>query len=162
MARIRRDVNFRFRLRAMQIPGARHWANNVVSPLHNHAGYVPNLPDVFNQIVIARKETVVHEVMAFDAGEGLRKCRISKSFDRLRIEEEFRSGAFPDTPRARRFDSHLLIIAYQSAIISAHHIATIIFGNDFHEFFPHVSKDPTSPFLIEPFDLYRTTKKDPS
>src|SRR5207247_11131523 len=100
--------------------------------------------------------------MAFDSRERLCKSWIGKPFDRLGIEEEFRSGAFPNTPRARRFDSHLLIVAYQSAIVSAHHIATLIFGNDFYKFFPHVRKDPTCAVLIEPLDLFRTTKKDPS
>src|SRR5947208_11321054 len=98
--------------------------------------------------------------MAFDAREGLRKSWIGKPFDRLGIKEEFRSGAFPDTPRARRFDSHLLIVAYQSAIVSAHHIAPFIFGNDFHELFPHVRKDPTCAVLIEPLDLLRPAKKN--
>src|SRR2546427_10552663 len=78
MARVRCDVKLRLRPRAMQIPGARHRANNVVSPLHNHAGYLTNLPDVFNQIILARKETVVHEVMAFNARERLCKSWISK------------------------------------------------------------------------------------
>src|SRR2546425_7499892 len=89
MARIGRDVKFRFRPRAMQIPRAGHRANNVVSALHNHAGYLTNLPDVFNQIILARKETVVREVMTLDASKCLRKSWISKPFDRLGIKEKF-------------------------------------------------------------------------
>src|SRR4030095_16852971 len=37
MARVRCDVQFGLRPRAMQVPGARHRANNVIAALHNYA-----------------------------------------------------------------------------------------------------------------------------
>src|SRR5205085_9432545 len=63
-------------------------------------------------------------------------------------------------PRTRRFKSHLLIIARQTAIIRTDHVVTFIFGNDFQKFFPNIGEDPTTTFLVEPLDLFRPAKKD--
>src|SRR2546423_14299472 len=98
--------------------------------------------------------------MTFDAREGQRKLSIGEFFNRLIVKQEFGSGAFPNTPRARSFDSYLLVIAGQSAIVSTHHVAAFVFGNDFQIFFPHVGKQPTCAFLIEPLNFFRTTKKN--
>src|SRR5205085_7135770 len=144
---------------SMQVPGTRHRTDDVVTALNDHPGNVADLPNVLDQIIVGRKETVVHEVVALNAREGLRESRIGKSFDRLRIEKEFRRRAFPNRPRTRRFKSHLLIIARQTAIVSTDHVVTFIFGNDFQKFFPNVGEDPTTTFLVEPPDLFRPAKK---
>src|SRR5258706_316716 len=36
----------------------------------------------------------------------------------------------------------------------------LVFGNDFHEFFPDIGEDPTTSFLIEPLDLFWPAEKD--
>src|SRR5260370_15659416 len=100
--------------------------------------------------------------MALNARERLCKSWISKSFDRLGIKEQFRSRPFPDTPRARSFDTDFLVIASQPSIISTHHIVALIFRNNLDELFPHVRKDPTCAFLIEPLDLFRPAEKNPA
>src|SRR5882724_1962509 len=144
----------------MQVPGARHRADDVVTALDDHAGNVANLSDILDQIIVGRKEAVVHEVVTLDAGEGLRESRIGKLLDRLGIKKEFRRRALPNGPRARRFKSYLLVIAGQPLMISADHVVTFSFGNDFQKLFPNVGEDPTAAFLIEPFDLIRPAEKD--
>src|SRR5437762_236673 len=110
MARVRRDVKVCLRPGAMQVPGTRHRTDNVVTALNDDAGDVANLSDVLDQIIVRGKKAVIHEVVTLNAGEGLSESRIGKSLDRLGIKKEFRRRAFPNRPRARRFESHTLII----------------------------------------------------
>src|SRR5205085_12023054 len=105
-------------------------------------------------------ETIVHEVMALNAGKGLRESRICKFLDRLGIEEELRRAALPNRPGTRRCDSHALIIAGQTLVISTNHITAFVLRNDFQKFFPNIGEDPAASFLIEPFNLLRPAEKD--
>src|ERR1700730_5309663 len=145
---------------AMEVPGAGRRADHIVTPLHDDAGNVTNLLDILGQIVFGREETIVHEVVAFDARKGQRELRVGKFLDRFVIKEESRSTAFPNTPGAGGFNSHLLVIAGQTAIVSAHHIVPLAFGNDFQKFFPNIGKNPACALLIEPLDLFWTAEKD--
>src|SRR5687767_442020 len=111
MASVRREVQMSFRPRPMQVPRACHWTDNVVAPLHNYTRNMPDLSNVLNEEIFRWKETVVHEVVTLDACKGQRKLRIREAFNRLRIEEKFRSAAFPDAPRARRGDLLFFIVA---------------------------------------------------
>src|SRR5437762_1207387 len=89
MSGVRRDMYFCFRPGAMQVPGTGHRADDVISSLNDHPRDMTDLADVFDQIVFGRKETVVHEVVTFNARKCFRECRVRKSFDRFRIEKEF-------------------------------------------------------------------------
>src|SRR5881392_2147071 len=111
MSRIGSDAQVSLRPCAMQVPGTRHRANNIVPPLHDHTGNVSNLAGVFNQIIVGGKETVVHEVMAFNARKGEGELGIGELLDRFVIKEKLRRASFPDAPRAGSLDSHSLIIA---------------------------------------------------
>src|SRR5438067_11564577 len=71
VAGVRRDAEFGFRPGAMQVPRARHRTHNVISTLDYDTRNVPNLSNVLKQIIVSRKETVVHEVVTLDAREGL-------------------------------------------------------------------------------------------
>src|SRR5258705_11379394 len=62
----------------MQVPGARDWANYVVSPLHNHSGDRTNPANILDQIIARAEKGVVHEVVTFNAGERHSKLRIGK------------------------------------------------------------------------------------
>src|SRR6266850_7594170 len=110
MPRIRDDAELRFRPGTVQVPGARHRAHNIVAALDDYAGNLPDLLDILRQIIVSWEETIVHEVVAFNAGEGERKLRVGKSLNRVVIKEKLGSAAFPDTPRASGFDPHLLVI----------------------------------------------------
>src|ERR1051325_2728834 len=70
VAGIGNDVELRLRPGAMQIPGAADWTNNIISSLNNYSGNVPDRINVFNQIVIAVKESAVGEVMTLNACKG--------------------------------------------------------------------------------------------
>src|SRR5438132_6083371 len=110
MSGIRDDAQLGFRPGPVQVPGARHRANNIVAALNDYAGNLPDLLDILDQIILCWEETIVHEVVAFDACEGERKLRVSKSLNRVVIKEQLGRAAFPDTPRARGFDPNLLVI----------------------------------------------------
>src|SRR5256885_14346849 len=111
MSGIRDDAQLGFRPCAVQVPGAGHRAYNIIAALNDYAGNLVDLLDILDQIILGREETIVHEVVAFDAREGERKLRVSKSLDRVVIKEQLGGAAFPDTPRAGGFDPHLLVIA---------------------------------------------------
>src|SRR2546429_4341636 len=98
--------------------------------------------------------------MTLNPCKGERKLWVREFLDRLVIKQEFRSAAFPDAPRARCFDPDLLVVARQTAIVSADHIAALVLRNHFHVLFPHIRKEPARAFLIEPFDLFRATEKN--
>ena len=98
--------------------------------------------------------------MAFDARECFGKSRIRESLDRFRIEIKSRRCSLPDRPRARGFQSNVLVIAGQTAIVSADHVTALILRNHLQVLFPDVGKDPTAALLIEPFDLFRPAEKD--
>src|SRR5688572_27553942 len=110
MTAIRDNAQVGFRPGTMQVPGAGHWANNVVAALDDHTANLPNLIDILDQIILIWEETIVHEVMAFDARESESKLRVSKPLDRAVVKEKLGGTAFPDTPCACRFDPHLLVI----------------------------------------------------
>src|SRR5712671_3238342 len=111
MSGIRDDAELRFRPGTVQVPGTRHRAHNIVAALHDDAGNLPDLLDILRQIIVSWEETIVHEVVAFNAREGERKLRVGKSLNRLVIEEQLGGAAFPNTPGAGGFDPHLLVIA---------------------------------------------------
>src|SRR4051812_29328500 len=69
MARVRRDVQFGFGPGTMKVPRTRHRTHNVITSLNNQPGNMSNLPDIFNEVIVSRKEAIVHEVMTLDAGE---------------------------------------------------------------------------------------------
>src|ERR1051325_7641705 len=100
--------------------------------------------------------------MTLNPRERFSKSRISEALNRFRVEEKFRSTSFPNRPGPRRFEPHLVIAAGQTAIISTDHVVALIFRNHFQVLFPNVGEDPIASFLIEPLDLLRTTKKDPT
>src|ERR1051325_1702141 len=110
MAGIRNNFQLRLRPGAMELPGAHDRANNVVTTLHDDTRNSADTADVFDQIIVGWEEGVVHEVVAFDACEGEGELRLGKFFDHCRIEEKFRSAALPNTPGARRLQSHCGII----------------------------------------------------
>ena len=60
------DFEFRLRPRSMQIPGAHDGTHDVVTTMDDHAGNVSNAIDMFDQVVVSFKETVVHEVVTLD------------------------------------------------------------------------------------------------
>src|ERR1044072_2898617 len=160
MARVRRDVQFGFGPGAMQVPRASYPTDHIIATLDDHSRDVPDLPDIVHQIVVTRKETVVHEVVALNTSEREREMRVSELFNRLGIEEEFGRTAFPNTPGTRRGNLFLLIITREPAIVGTHHIATFVFRNNFFKLFPHVGEYPTRAFLVKPFNLFRPAKKD--
>src|SRR5258706_8508453 len=160
VARVRRNQEFRFRPGTMQVPGTRHRTDHIVTPLHNHARNVTNLSYVLDQVILCREETILHEVMTFNPGKSQSELRVSKLLESIVIKEEPGSAALPNAPCARGFDLNVSIVAGQTAIIGAHHIVALSFGNDLHEFFPDVSEYPTAAVLIEPLDLFRAAKKD--
>src|SRR6185437_621270 len=122
MAGVGNDVQLRFRPGSMQIPGARKRANNVVPALNNNSGNASNRADILDQIIVGTEEGVVHEVVAFDSGEGEGKLRISKLLNHGGVEEKLGGTSFPDTPGAGRLQTNCLIIARQPAVISADHV----------------------------------------
>src|ERR1043166_5483397 len=160
MACVRSDMQLRFRPRPVQVPGALDGTDNIVAALDNHTRYVANLIDVLKEIILCLEETIMHEIMAFNAGEGECESRISKPFDGFGIEEKFRGCALPDAPRARGCDSDLLVSAGQAAIIRTDEVIALILGNDLDVLVPDVRKNPTRAFLIKPLDLFRTAKKN--
>src|SRR2546422_5135276 len=98
--------------------------------------------------------------MAFDTREGQGKLRVGEFFDGFVIKEKFRSTALPYAPGACRFHSYLLVIAGQPPMVSADHIATFRFRNNFEILFPHVWKDRVRAFLIEPLNLFSPAEKN--
>src|ERR1700694_5093763 len=107
MSGIRDDAQLGFQPGPVQAPGARHRAHNIVAALNDYTGNLPDLLDTLDQIILSREEAIVHEVVAFDAGEGERKLRVSKSLNRVVVKEKLGSAAFPDTPCACGFDPNL-------------------------------------------------------
>ena len=85
---------------------------------------------------------------------------VGKLFDHVVVEKELRRAALPDAPCACGFELHLLVIARQPAMIGAHHIAALRFGNDFQILFPHVREDGARALLIKPANLLRATQED--
>src|ERR1041385_338320 len=160
MPRVGREMQVSLRPRAMQVPRARHGTDHIVAALHDHTGDMPNLSDVFDEIVFRREETVVHKVMTFDPRKRLGKSRIGKSLDRFRIEKQLRGASFPDRPGARGFDANLVVLTREPAIISADHVVALILGNHLHVLFPNVREDPTAALLIKPLNLLRPAEKD--
>src|SRR5215813_856257 len=160
MTRVGCDVEICLRPGPMQIPSARNGADDVVAPLHNYPGNMPNPVHVLEQVVFTFEETVVHEVMAFDSCKRECECRISESFNRLGIKEKFRGRAFPNTPGARRLDPYLLISSGKSAIVCRHHVGPLVRRNNLYVFLPHIRKDPACALLIEPLDLLRPAQED--
>src|SRR6185503_17318024 len=131
MAGVGNDVQLRFRPGSMQIPGARKRTNNVIPTLNNDGGNGSNRADILDQIIVGTEEGVVHEVMAFDSGEGQGKLRISKLLNHGGVEEKLGGTAFPDTPGAGRFQTHRLVIARQPTVISADQVRTFTLRNHF-------------------------------
>src|SRR5258706_3818982 len=127
VARVRRNQEFRFRPGTMQIPGTRHRTDDIVTPLHNHAGNVTNLSNVLDQVILCWEKAVVHEVMTFNPGKSQSELRVSKLLDRFVIEEKPGSAALPNAPCARCFDLNVSIVAGQTAIVGAYHILALSF-----------------------------------
>src|SRR6266702_1407720 len=88
MTGIWRYMYFCLRPGTMQVPGTGHRADHVISSLNDHPRNMTDLADVFDQIVFGWKETIVHEVVTFNARKCFRECRLGESFDRFRIEKE--------------------------------------------------------------------------
>src|SRR5678815_3811368 len=131
MTGVGNDVELRFRPGSMQIPGAGGRTNNIVPTLDNNGGNGSNRADILDQIIVGTEKGVVHEVVAFDSGEGQGKLRIGKLLDHGRVEEELGGAAFPDTPRTCRLHTYRLVLARQPAVISTDHIRAFTFRNDF-------------------------------
>src|SRR5258706_5524889 len=131
MAGVGNDMELRFRPGSMQIPGARQRTNNVVPTLNNNGGNGSNRADILDQIIVGTEEGVVHEVVAFNSGEGQGKLRISKLLNHGGVEEKPGGTAFPDTPSAGRLQTHRLIIARQPAVANADHVLAVTLRNHF-------------------------------
>src|SRR5215471_20631205 len=144
----------------VEVPGTIHGADHIITTLNNYTGNVTNLRDVLNQIILGGEETVVHEIVTFDPRKRFSKRRVGESFDRFRIKEELRGTSFPNRPGASGRNPHLLIVAGEAAIVSADHVVTFIWGDDFQIFFPDIGKNPATSFLIEPLNLLRPAEKD--
>ncbi len=67
VAGIRYDAEVGFRPRAMQCPCGLHRAHDVVAALHDDGRDVPDTIDAAQELVLALEETLVHEVVTFDA-----------------------------------------------------------------------------------------------
>src|ERR1700674_5552224 len=104
------NSQFGFRPGTMKVPSTPHRTHHIVAALDDYAGNLPDLLDILDQIIVGWKETIVHEVVAFDAREGEGKLRVSKSLNRLIIKKKLGGAAFPDTPCAGGFDPFFLVI----------------------------------------------------
>src|ERR1700722_19060191 len=69
VAGVRRDAQVSFRPGAMQVPGAAHWAHDIVATLNYHRRDMANRFDVAQQLAVAVHESAIDEVVRFDSGE---------------------------------------------------------------------------------------------
>src|SRR5262245_12470241 len=153
MSGVRRNVEVGLGPRAMQVPRAFHRTDYVVASLNDDTWNVTYPADILEQIIVGRKEAIVHEVVTLDARKGERELWIGESLDRFGIEKQFRGAAFPDTPRPGRRYFFLFIVSGETLVISRNHVVTFVLGNDFYVLFPHVGKSPIRSLLIEPLNL---------
>ena len=94
MSGVGRDMQLGLWPDAVQFPRAHHRTHHVVPTLNDHPRKVANGADIFDQVIVGLKETIVHEVMAFDARQRQSPFRLSEFIDQLLIGKEFGRAAF--------------------------------------------------------------------
>src|SRR5436853_3170021 len=133
----------------MQLPCAHHRADDIIATLHDDTRNVANFPDVFDEVVVRLEEGIVHEVVTFYARKCHSELRLCKLLYHCVIEEELRRASLPDAPCARSLKPYLLVIARQTAIVSADRIIALFFWNHFQILLPHVREDVACALLIK-------------
>jgi hypothetical protein len=113
-------------------------------------------------LIVARKETAIDEVVAFDACERDRIGIGAKELDALGILLQRQGGSFPNAPGTRGLKLHLRIAMRQPAIVGFHHAAALVGRDDLHIGVESVGKEPAAPFLVEPVKLRTAQQEDPA
>src|SRR5579863_3465537 len=92
------DNELSFGPSAMERPSAFHGTYHIVATLHNHSGDVSNPRSVAQQLVVRIEESLIYEVVRFNARESQSELILSIVVGESGIWEEFGGSAFPRAP----------------------------------------------------------------
>src|SRR5262245_20705727 len=104
MAGVAHHAQVRLRPALVKLPSRLRRTNDVVAALHDHRWNRADEVDATQPLVLAFKETSVHEVVRLDARKSERELGRTEVASALRIRPERARGSFPGRPCARRFE----------------------------------------------------------
>ena len=81
MSSVRDNDEFRLRKGVMQVPGGLHGRTHIVTALDDDRGDIPECLDIADYPTVVFKKSPVHEIVAFDAREGLSESFVTEMGD---------------------------------------------------------------------------------
>src|SRR5271169_1870210 len=150
MAGIRHDAQVRFGPRAVQVPGAGRGAYDIVAPLNDGRGNMPNPRHIVDQLALAAQETAIHEVMALDSRNRQRKLIFAPFPDVFDIAVQKTGRGLPRRPCPRCCQRRALIGTGETLVVSAQKIIALVVRNRVAIRFPIIRKYFRGTVLIKP------------
>ena len=111
--------------------------------------------------LIIFQKRIIHEVMAFDSGQGNGHMGMPKVLNHTRIRVQGRTPSLPDGPRLGSLHLFQFVAARQATVIGRDEIATLTLRNGRQEIPPVIGKHAACAFLVKPVNIPGPTKKNP-
>ena len=129
MAGVGNDLEIGEGKKFFQFPGGIHRANDIVSAVDEDGRDMGDLGCVFEKLVVVAEETLIDEVMAFNAGKSLGEPGIVTLVDELLVDDKARGRSFPDAPTASGGDAHIRIGASETLVVGLDEVVALVGGN---------------------------------
>src|SRR5215469_12854967 len=164
MASVVYHDQLRLRPSAMQVPGAAHRTDDIVSTLDDDSGNSPDTPYIVEELAIPAEEPPMNEVVAFNARQSDCMARSALLRDFGGINAQMSRRCLPNRPSSCGPNPCLLVGTCESLVVRANHVASLGDRDGSDEGLPIVWVKRSRPVgvLVKPIDLRATGKEDSS
>jgi hypothetical protein len=138
----------------VEVPSVGEGADNIIAPMDNDAGDIPEGVGVFNEPVIGLEKGFVHKIVAFDAGKSVCMMVFGESAEESGVEAELKSAPFPCRPGLGRLLPDLGIRGGKPFVVGLDEVVSFGQRDGSEEFFEEVGKKMVGAILIKPAELF--------
>ena len=145
--------------RPVQGPGLLDGADHVVAPVHDDPGDIAEPVGILEQLVLAQ-EGVVHEVVAFDAGQAQGRGLVREMRDHRSPGFEVGSTALPQRPGPCGLTPHRRVIRGEPPVVRTDHVRAFVLRDQLDVRLPQFGLDAPGAILVEPPDVPSSAQED--